>query len=172
MSRHASQIFFSPFLFFFFSFFNEAKHERDRFFVLAYIPRVWTRSIGHECANWPVAKIPTVSSIFTNNAATLVARLLRRATPSRLSRFFSLRFCARCRGKMQTIIQGTIGWTRLSLVIGNESSSGRGQSLEIARAPLLPVTLSRIPSKDSSNFYRDPRSERLSLLSTMDRVRS
>lgn len=92
--------------------------------------------------------------------------------PSRLSRFFSLRFCARCRGKMQTIIQGTIGWTRLSLVIGNESSSGRGQSLEIARAPLLPVTLSRIPSKDSSNFYRDPGSERLSLLSTMDRVRS
>ena len=44
---------------------------------------------------------------------------------------------------MQTIIQGTIGWTRLSLVIGNESSSGRGQSVEIARAPLLPVILSQ-----------------------------
>ena len=73
-----------------------------------------------------------------------------------------------CRGKMQTIIQGTIGWTRLSLVIGNESSSGRGQSVEIARAPLLPVTLSQTPSKDSSNFYRDPGSERVSLLSTMD----
>ena len=103
-------------------------------------------------------KFPTNSFIhfygLANNAATLIARLLRNPLVNCLSLSLSLslsqsltfRLSSLPRRKMQTIIRGTIGPTRLSLVIGNESPSGRRQSAKslVFHFPPLP-TLSPPP---------------------------
>ena len=69
---------------------------------------------------------------------------------------------------MQTIIRDTIGPTRLSLVIGNESPSGRRQSAKSLVFHFPPLPALSLPRRtallfytddtfeDFSNFYRDP----------------
>ena len=61
---------FSAYIYIFFFFFNEAKHNR-RLFVSAYVSRIWTKKLGHDTRIGQSRKFRrTVSSIFTVSRTT------------------------------------------------------------------------------------------------------